>query len=181
MKMYKRILIMLAKLWFLKIKKDLYKFSEIRAKIWGVRKVGQKCRIYDVYFGSEPYLIEIGEHCTITSGVTFITHDGGLWIFRDKIPDFQYFAPIKIKDNCFIGMNAIIMPGVTIGPNSVVGAGAVVTKDVPPNTVVAGVPARVIMTVEEYYDKKYPKYKELNLPKDRKKYKDHLLKFYNMD
>jgi tetrahydrodipicolinate N-succinyltransferase len=63
------------------------------------------------------------------------------------------FGPIIIRDNSFIGVNAIIMPSVVIGPSSVVGAGSVVTKDVPPNTVHAGNPARFICTYEEYLAK----------------------------
>jgi acetyltransferase-like isoleucine patch superfamily enzyme len=55
--------------------------------------------------------------------------------------------PIVIKRNAWIGAAATILPGVTIGENSVVAAGAVVTKDVPPNTIVGGVPAKVIKTI----------------------------------
>lgn len=57
-------------------------------------------------------------------------------------------TPIVIKKNVWIGVGATVMPGVTIGENSVVSAAAVVTKDVPPNTVVAGIPAKVIKTLE---------------------------------
>lgn len=58
-------------------------------------------------------------------------------------------APINIGKNVWIGANATILPGVTIGENAVVAAGAVVTKDVPENTIVGGVPARVIKTIDE--------------------------------
>jgi acetyltransferase-like isoleucine patch superfamily enzyme len=106
-------------------------------------------------FGSEPWLITIGNHVKVTSGVRFITHDGGSYVFRDqeKYKDVKKFGKIVIHDNCFIGNCVIIMPGVSIGPNAVVGAGAVVTKNVPPNCVVGGVPAKVIMSVEEYAEK----------------------------
>lgn len=56
-------------------------------------------------------------------------------------------TPIIIKKNAWIGVGAMVMPGVTIGENSVVSAAAVVTKDVPPNTVVAGVPAKIIKMI----------------------------------
>jgi hypothetical protein len=62
-------------------------------------------------------------------------------------------GPIDIRDNCFIGYGAIIMPRVTIGPDSVVAAGAVVVKDVPPGVVVGGNPAKVICTLEELLTK----------------------------
>ena len=58
-----------------------------------------------------------------------------------------------IKENCFIGDSSIILPNVIVGPNSIVGADSVVTKDVPANTVVAGNPARTIITIEDYIEK----------------------------
>lgn len=56
--------------------------------------------------------------------------------------------PVLIKKNAWIGARAIIMPGVTIGENAVVGSGSVVTKDVPDNTIVVGNPARILRTIE---------------------------------
>lgn len=109
--------------------------------------LGKNCEIFpDVFFGSEPYLIEIGDNVRISYGVKFATHDGGVWTLRKNgiLVDADVFGMIKIGDNCNIGWNAIILPGVTIGKNCVVGAGAIVTKDVPDNSVVAGCPARVI-------------------------------------
>jgi acetyltransferase-like isoleucine patch superfamily enzyme len=119
-------------------------------------QVGEGCRILAGLgaFGSEPYLIRIGNHCEITSGVRLITHDGATWIFRHR-PDWHdginRFGKIDIRDNCFIGVNAIILPGVTIGPNSIVGAGAVVTRDVPPDSIAVGNPARVVGSVDDYF------------------------------
>lgn len=108
-------------------------------------------------WGSEPWLIKIGSHVRITADVQFITHDGGTWVFRDqeKYKDVIKYGAIVIKDNCFIGLGSIIMPGVTIGPNSVVGAGSVITKDVPEGTVYAGNPAKFICRTEEYAEKCY--------------------------
>lgn len=125
------------------------------ARKQGVR-IGKDCRLLEMNywtFGSEPYLVTIGDHVTIAGGVTFITHDGGVWVFRDRHPDIDLMKPITVGNNVFIGMRAIIMPGVTIGNNSIVGASAVVTRDVPENTVVAGIPARPIKTLDEYWDK----------------------------
>lgn len=116
-------------------------------------QIGENCSILIRNLGSEPYLVRIGNHCRITSDVAFITHDGGAWIFTDELPTLQRFGYIQIMDNCFIGLRATIMPGVRIGPNSVVGAGAVVTKDVDPGMVVAGCPAIPVCTIGEYRDR----------------------------
>lgn len=116
-------------------------------------KIGQDNRLQIRSLGTEPYLVTIGNHCTVVNNVSFITHDGGTWVFTEDIPDLQKFGPIKILDNCFIGMNSVLMPNVTIGPNVIVAAGSIVTKDVPENTVVAGIPAKPIMSLNEYKEK----------------------------
>lgn len=119
-------------------------------------KIGENCEIYpNVIFGSEPYLISIGNNVRITTGVKFCTHDGGMWVIRNLGYNTQAdcFGKIVIGDNVHIGWNAIIMPNVVIGSNVIIGAGAVVTHNIPDNTVVAGVPARVIRTIDEYYKK----------------------------
>lgn len=136
----------------------LYQFGPNKTRIsvarhWGV-KIGEGCRIYPCRFGSEPFLISIGNNCEITAGVTFVTHDGATWIFRkDKKFTKTKYGPIIIKDNCMIGINSIILPNIKIGPNSIIGAGSVVTKDVPENTVYAGNPARYICSTDEYLEK----------------------------
>lgn len=120
--------------------------------------VGENCMIFkSAAFGSEPYLISLGNHVRVNSGVRFVTHDGGYWVLRDpkagfgeKFKDADRFGRIIVHDNVHIGTNAIIMPGVEIGENTIVACGAVVTHDVSPNSVVAGVPARVIETLDQY-------------------------------
>ncbi len=116
-------------------------------------QISHDCRLIGMpNFGSEPYLISIGRHVTIAANVTFCTHDGGTWVFRDK-PRYREvikYGRIVIHDNCFIGYGSTILPGVSIGPNSVIGAHSLVTKNVPANTVAGGVPATVLMNTLEY-------------------------------
>lgn len=104
-------------------------------------------------FGSEPWILTFGEDVFITDGVKFITHDGGTLLFRDIEPTLEITKPITLGSKVYIGNNAIILPGVTIGDYVVIGAGAVVTKDIPPHSVIAGVPARVIKSTDEYLKK----------------------------
>jgi acetyltransferase-like isoleucine patch superfamily enzyme len=103
-------------------------------------------------FGSEPYLVSIGPRVGIAAKVVFITHDGGTRVFRDQAgyENVIKYGRITIHENSIIGYGVILLPGVEIGPNSVVAAGSVVTKSVPPNSLAMGVPARVFMTTEEY-------------------------------
>lgn len=69
------------------------------------------------------------------------------------VPDLEITKPITIGDNVYIGTNTIILPGVTIGSNVVIGAGAIVSKNIPDNSVAVGIPANVIKTADEYFEK----------------------------
>ena len=107
-------------------------------------------------FGSEPYLISIGNKTTISSNVTFFTHDGGMRVLNNLNlfdSNVDKLGRIKIGNNCFVGARSIIMPGVVLGDNCIVGAGAVVTKSFQDNSVVAGVPAKIITDINGYYEK----------------------------
>ncbi|SMQ76593.1 Hexapeptide repeat of succinyl-transferase [Sphingopyxis terrae subsp. ummariensis] len=105
--------------------------------------VGDNCRIYIRDFGSEPFLITIGNNVTITAGVFILTHDGSTALVTNSNGSrYQRYGPVKIGNNVFIGVNSVVLPNVTIGSNVVIGAGSIVTRDVPDNIVVAGNPAR---------------------------------------
>lgn len=136
------------KRFFTKKKSRLHKaIDDLRDR--GVR-IGNGTVLYDcVIDGNYPHLIEIGENCTL-SYATILAHDGSTITYLGK----QSVGKVVIKDNCFIGYGAIILSGTTIGPNSVIGAGSVVTKDVLPNSVYAGNPARLICSLQDYLEKR---------------------------
>ena len=129
----------------------------IRNPVKYARKVGVNLRGVHLYgkiaWGTEPWIITLGNNVHITDRVKFITHDGGTLLFRNQIPDLEITKPIILGDNVYIGNNVIILPGVTIGSNVVIGAGAIVSKDIPDNSVAVGVLAHVIKTADEYLEK----------------------------
>lgn len=86
-----------------------------------------------------PAGIHIDEHTLIASGVTILSHD-----HCKRVEGHPYLADTSIGKRCFIAVNATILPGIRIGDEVIVGAAAVVTRDVPSNVVVAGNPARVV-------------------------------------
>jgi len=146
-------------------------------------KIGENCEIYSsVRFGSEPYLITLGNYVRITDGVQFVTHDGGVWVLRNlskKLEDIDKFGPINIGNNVHIGMNVTIMPGVSIGNNCIIGCGAVVTRDIPDNSVAVGVPARVIESIDDYLEKNRKNF-EHTKEMEKSEKRNYLEKKYNV-
>ncbi len=121
-----------------------------------ILNIGDGCEICSTAsFGSEPYLIKIGNNVRITTGVKFITHDGGLWVLRNMGYglNLDKVGPIIVGNNVFIGVDTIILGNVKIGNNVIVGCKSVVTKDIPDNCIVAGVPAKIICSIDEFYEK----------------------------
>lgn len=128
------------------------------ARLWrmlGVTIGEGTCVYKDVKLSiSKNEKISIGNNCVLT-GCTIIAHDAS----TNRLLGLKYgepspSLPVIIQDDCFIGYGSTILMGVTIGKGSIVGAGSVVTKDVPSGSVVAGNPAKVIMTTDELIEKR---------------------------
>ena len=121
--------------WYLK-KTDPIKYAQ---KI-GV-SLGEHCRLNgSPEWGSEPWLIRLGNHTEISFDCAFITHDGSTWVFREeqRYSKVLRFGKIVIGNNCFIGARSTILPGVVIGDNCIIGAGSLVTKNIPAGEIWGG-------------------------------------------
>ena len=137
--------------YFLKIKKlSLSDYYILRMREAGIT-VGENCKIYTYVQSAEPTLIKIGNNVTISTNISFCSHDNAIIKVLDNATDVV--GSITVGDNCFIGMNSILMYGIELGDTCVVGAGSVVTHSFPPHSVIAGNPARRICSTEDYAEK----------------------------
>lgn len=98
---------------------------------------------------SHCFLISIGDDCVFAPGVRLIAHDASTYRYLG----YTKIGKIRIGNKCFLGDGVAVLPNVTIGDGAIVGTGSVVIKDVPAGMVVAGNPAKIICSVEEYVDK----------------------------
>ena len=109
------------------------------------------------YYPADPDLISIGENVFITANVSFITHDTirNMRNRKYKTNRFQRaFGCIEVGDNVMIGSGTRILYNVRIGSNVIIGAGSIITKDIPDNSVAAGVPCRVIGKFEDLVERR---------------------------
>lgn len=121
-----------------------------RLKSLGV-SIGYKCRIFSDIAGPEAYLITLGNNVTIATGAKLITHDNSI---SKPLPKFSdLFGRITIEDNCFIGAYSTILCGVTVGKDSIIGAGSLVCNSIPPGEIWGGVPAKKIGSVKDFADR----------------------------
>lgn len=106
---------------------------------------------------SHCWLITIGDNVTFGPRTMVLAHDAS----TKKALGYTKLGPVTFCDGCFIGAGSVVMPGVTVGKNSIVGAYSVVTHDVPADSVYCGSPAKFVCTVKEYLDKQEKLLKEL--------------------
>lgn len=95
------------------------------------------------------FLISIGDDVTFSTRVHLLAHDAS----PKKLIGYVKIGRIEIGNHVFVGANTTILPGVTIGDNSIIGAGSVVTKDIPANSVACGIPARIVCSTFDYCSK----------------------------
>ena len=121
--------------------------------------IGENCNIMNRTVPLYAKLVKLGNNVRLASKVTFVTHDVS-HVMLNANPGLkgekfsEKIGCIEIKDNVFVGAGASILYGVQIGSNVIIGAGSLINKDIPSNSVVAGVPAKVIGTFDDYVDKR---------------------------
>lgn len=111
-----------------------------------------------VFDANDYSLISIGKATTISSDVYILTHDFSIskaLKLVDPNLNGRFLKPVKIGDNSFIGLRSLILPGTEIGNNVIVGAGSVVKGKIPDNVVIAGNPAKIICSIEEFAKRHY--------------------------
>lgn len=143
------------KTWFGFLKNGFARANYLRKKDI-LAGIGENVYFYSRIMPADPKLVKIHNNVSIATNVRFVNHDR-IDIVMEGMFEKHYrkvYDCIEIMDNVFIGADVTILPGVRIGPNAIVGAGAVVTKDVPEGTIVGGVPAAVIGSFDEYVKKR---------------------------
>ena len=130
-----------------KILKKLYNIGKVNTSL--EYKIGKKKFHNSLVDSLIPQFVEIGENFVSGPGSIILAHDASLYFHNGC---YRVERTI-IGDNVFLGANAVVLPGVKIGNQVIIGAGAVVTKNVEDNMVVAGNPAKIISSVDEYINK----------------------------
>lgn len=126
-------------------------------------KIGEHTIIYEPSKSTiditRPYLLDIGDFVKITKGVTILTHGYEWSVLRKEYGEILASGgKVTIGNNVFIGMNTTILKNTVIGSNVIIGANSLVSKDIPNNVVAAGNPAKIIMTLDEYFNKRKKEY-----------------------
>jgi acetyltransferase-like isoleucine patch superfamily enzyme len=124
--------------------------------------IGDGTRFFGGQIGidaSRPCLVEIGRNCVLTEGVVILVHGYEWAVLREKYGEmYPSSGKVVLEDNVFVGARSIILKGVRIGKNTIIGAGSVVAHDIPPDSVAAGNPCKVIMSIDEFREKRKKEY-----------------------
>lgn len=135
----------------LKLEKDVLKKTELwRGKLF---YLGKNVRLYTNHLG-DPYLVSIEDNVSVAAEVRFINHDISCYnvarYLNKPEESFDSVGSIELHENCFVGAYSILMPNCSVGKNSIVASGSIVTKKIPDGEVWGGVPAKFIMTIDDY-------------------------------
>lgn len=139
--------------------RDVYKKAEYLKRHKIFKSMGDNNRIALFMIPADAKRITLHDNISISTGTSFICHDSiNMLINHLDIPGVgnlkNTYEPIEVFSNVFIGANCLILPGVKIGPNAIVAAGAVVSKDVPEGTIVGGCPAKVIGSFDDLVNRR---------------------------
>ena len=136
-------------------------YAEFLRKQGKFHAIGRDCRINPDVRVTDPAYVSIGNNVTLST-CSLIGHDASIGVIgRARGVRLDSVGKVDIRDNVFIGYGAIVLPNVTIGPDAIVAAGAVVTRDVPPGAVVAGVPARPVGSFDDLASRLEERMREL--------------------
>lgn len=122
-------------------------------------QIGDRTTIFDprstIIDETRPWMIKIGNDVQITAGVTILTHGYDWSVLKGVYGEILGSSGmVEIENNVFIGMHTTILKGVHIGSNVIIGANSLINRDIPNNCVVAGNPCKIIMSLEDYYEKR---------------------------
>lgn len=136
-------------------------YANFLKKWGGFYSIGNDCHIWPYTNITDPAYTRLGNNVMLTA-CTILGHDGSIDVLnRAYGKKLDRVGKVDIKDNVFIGHGAIVLPGVTIGPNAIVGAGSVVTKDIPEGVIAVGNPAKPIGKTYDLVEKLEKQTKEL--------------------
>lgn len=152
---WKRYRALFQKFWFSCLQNGFSRADYLRKKNI-LQEIGENVYFYSRIFPADPKLVKLHSNISIATNVRFVTHDRIDVVLSGMFEEryMKKYGCIEIMDNVFIGADTIILPGVKIGPNAIVGAGSVVTKDVLPGQIVGGAPAREIGSFDQLIRKR---------------------------